>query len=417
MYNRNKEKRDTMNLTQRFLNYVKVDTESDPKSNTYPTTMKQFDLAHILVKEMKEMGISDAHVDEYGIVYGSILANTELPCATIGFIAHMDTSPDMSGKDVKPRIVEKYDGNTIVLNEALNITMSPKEYPSLAKHVGHDLIVTDGTTLLGADDKAGVAEILDMCQRILASDEKHGTIKIAFTPDEEVGKGPDNFDVEKFGADYAYTVDGGDIECIDFENFNAASALVKFSGSSIHPGEAKNKMRNAILMAFKFHSLLPQKDDPALTEGYEGFNHVHDIKGGCEYAEMEYIIRNHDKTIFEKQKQDFILAKDFMNAFYGSDVVEVEIKDQYANMRELIETKMEIVEKVEDAMRELGMHPKHTPIRGGTDGAQLTYRGLLCPNLGTGGYNFHGKYEYVSIQSMQKISDLLVKIVLNNAKE
>lgn len=406
-----------MNLIERFLKYVKVDTTSDPKSNTYPTTMKQFDLAHILVEEMLEMGIKDAHVDEYGVVYGSIPANTDINCDVIGFIAHMDTSCDMSGTNVKPKIIENYNGEVIVLNEELNITMSPKEYPTLLKHRGQDLIVTDGTTLLGADDKAGVAEILDMCQRILTSDVKHGTIKIAFTPDEEVGKGPDNFNVEKFGADYAYTVDGGDIECIDFENFNAASALVKFLGSSIHPGEAKNKMRNAILMAFKFHSLLPQKDDPALTEGYEGFNHVHEIKGGCEYAEMEYIIRNHDKGLFEKQKQDFLLAKKYMNAFYGSDVVDVEIKEQYANMRELIEPRMDIIEKVEKAMKEIGLNPKHSPIRGGTDGARLTYMGLLCPNLGTGGYNFHGKYEYISIQSMQKISDLLVKIVLNNVVE
>ena len=249
-----------MNLVERFIKYVKIDTCSDPNSNTYPTTMKQFDLAHVLVEEMKEMGIQDAHVDEFGVVYGSIASNVDYDCDTIGFIAHMDTAPDMSGTNVKPRIVENYDGGIIVLNEALNITMSPKEYPSLALHKGHDLIVTDGTTLLGADDKAGVAEILDMCQRVLTNNLPHGKIKVAFTPDEEVGKGPDNFNVEKFGADYAYTVDGGDIESIDFENFNAASALVKIYGSSIHPGEAKNKMKNAVLMAMQFHSLLPEKD-------------------------------------------------------------------------------------------------------------------------------------------------------------
>ena len=405
-----------MNLIERFIKYVKIDTCSDPNSSTYPTTMKQFDLAHVLVEEMKEMGIQNAHVDEYGVVYGSIASNVDYECDTIGFIAHMDTAPDMSGTNVKPRIVENYDGGRIVLNEAMNITMSPKEYPSLSLHKGHDLIVTDGTTLLGADDKAGIAEILDMCQTIIQENLPHGTIKVAFTPDEEVGKGPDNFNVEKFGADYAYTVDGGDIESIDFENFNAASALVKIYGSSIHPGEAKNKMKNAVLMAMQFHSLLPEKDNPALTEGYEGFNHLHDIKGSCEYAESEYIIRNHDKALFAKQKEDFKRAENFMNDLYGYKAVEVIIKDSYANMREMIEPRMDIIEKVEAAMEELGMHPTHSPIRGGTDGARLTYMGLLCPNLGTGGYNFHGKYEYVSIQSMQKMSALLTRLVTNAAK-
>lgn len=405
-----------MNLTERFIKYVKIDTESDAKSNTYPTTMKQFDLANVLVDEMKEMGISDAHVDNYGVVYGSIPANTEKEYDTIGFIAHMDTSPDMCGKDVKPRIIENYDGSVIVLNEDLNITMDPEVYPSLNDHIGQDLIVTDGTTLLGADDKAGVAEIMDMCKRILESNVEHGAIKIAFTPDEEVGKGPDNFDVEKFAADFAYTVDGGAIDSIDFENFNAASAVVHIQGSSIHPGTAKHKMRNALHMGMKFHSLLPEKDDPALTEGYEGFNHLVEMQGVCEKATLEYIIRNHDKELFEKQKEDFKRAEKFMNDFYGCDCVEVVIKDSYANMREMIETRMDIIERVEDAMKELGITPVHTPIRGGTDGCRLTYMGLLCPNLGTGGQNAHGKYEYVSIQSMEKMSDILVKIVANAVK-
>lgn len=403
-----------MNLVERFIKYVKIDTCSDPKSNTYPTTMKQFDLANVLVEEMKTMGMEDVYVDVYGVVYGSIPSNVDKNCATIGFIAHMDTAPDMSGTNVKPRIIENYDGKTIWLNDT--VSMDPKEYPTLANHVGHDLIVTDGTTLLGADDKAGIAEILDMCQNIIDNNLPHGTIKVAFTPDEEVGKGPDNFNVAKFGADYAYTVDGSDVNSINFENFNAASALVKVYGSSIHPGEAKNKMKNAVLMAMQFHALLPAKDDPALTEGYEGFNHLHGIKGECEYAEVEYIIRNHDKTLFNKQKEDFKRAEKFMNDTYGYKAIEVIIEDSYANMREMIETKMEIITKVEDAMKELDMVPVYEPIRGGTDGARLTYMGLLCPNLGTGGHNFHGKYEYISIQSMQKMSALLTKLVVNEAK-
>lgn len=403
-----------MNLVERFIKYVKIDTCSDPKSNTYPTTMKQFDLANVLVEEMKTMGMEDVYVDAYGVVYGSIPSNVDKNCATIGFIAHMDTAPDMSGTNVKPRIIENYDGKTIWLNDT--VSMDPKEYPTLANHVGHDLIVTDGTTLLGADDKAGIAEILDMCQNIIDNNLPHGTIKVAFTPDEEVGKGPDNFNVAKFGADYAYTVDGSDVNSINFENFNAASALVKVYGSSIHPGEAKNKMKNAVLMAMQFHALLPAKDDPALTEGYEGFNHLHGIKGECEYAEVEYIIRNHDKTLFNKQKEDFKRAEKFMNDTYGYKAIEVIIEDSYANMREMIETKMEIITKVEEAMRELDLVPVYEPIRGGTDGARLTYMGLLCPNLGTGGHNFHGKYEYISIQSMQKMSALLTKLVVNEAK-
>lgn len=405
-----------MNLTERFLRYVKIDTTSDLHSDTIPSTMKQFDLANLLVDEMKALGIREAHVDEYGVVYGSIPANCEGKFDTIGFIAHMDTSSDMSGANVKPRIIENYDGNKIVLNESLNISMDAQTYPSLKKHIGQDLIVTDGTTLLGADDKAGIAEIMDMCQTILASDAKHGTIKIAFTPDEEVGRGADHFDVKKFNADYAYTVDGGDIEAIDYENFNAASAVVKIQGSSIHPGEAKDKMRNAIHVAMQFHSLLPIKDDPALTQGYEGFNHVTEIKGACEEAQMEYIIRNHDEILFEKQKEDFRRVEAFINDFYHDEVVKVKIEDSYANMRKLIEPRKDIIENVEVAMREIGLNPKHTPIRGGTDGARLTYMGLPCPNIGTGGYNYHGKYEYVSIQSMNKISELLQTIVYNNVK-
>lgn len=405
-----------MDIVERFIKYVKIDTESNPHSNSVPTSKKQFDLANVLVEEMKEMGIEDAHVDAYGIVYGSIASNIDKQVDTIGFIAHMDTSPDMSGKDVKPRIVENYDGEEIILNEKLNIKMSPSAFPSLSLHQGHDLIVTDGTTLLGADDKAGIAEIMSMCQKVISENIPHGTIKIAFTPDEEVGKGTDHFDVKKFNADYAYTVDGGDINSIDYENFNAASADVMIQGSSIHPGEAKHKMINATQIAMHFHSLLPVKDDPALTEGYEGFNHIVLMEGSCEQAKMEYIIRNHDETLFAKQKEDFKRAEKFLNDMYGYEVVNVTITDSYANMRQLIEKRMDIVDNVKVAMKEIGLTPISTAIRGGTDGARLTYDGLLCPNIGTGGYNYHGKYEYVSIQSMNKITELLCKIVENNAK-
>lgn len=405
-----------MKLTDRFLKYVQVDTCSDPHSKTTPSSLKQLDLGKILVEDMKVIGIEDAHMDEYGIVYGSIPSNVDYPCDTIGFIAHMDTSPDLSGANVKPRIVENYDGKDIVLNEELNIVMDVEQFPSLLLHQGQDLIVTDGTTLLGADDKAGVSEILDMCQKVIAEDLPHGTIKIAFTPDEEVGRGTDHFNIEKFGADYAYTVDGGDIRSVDYENFNAADAIVEIQGSSVHPGDAKNKMINASHVAMQFHSLLPVKDDPALTEMYEGFNHLISIQGECETAKVEYIIRNHDKTLFEKQKQDFYRAANYLNDAYGKELVKVTIEDSYMNMKELILPQMHIVENVKTAMREIGIDPISTPIRGGTDGVRLTYDGLPCPNIGTGGYHFHGKYEYVSIQSMEKISQLLVQIVCNNTK-
>lgn len=405
-----------MNIVERFMKYVKIDTESDPHSNSIPTTAKQFDLAHVLVEDMQAIGIDDAYVDEYGVVYGSLASNIEKAVDTIGFIAHMDTSPDMSGKDVKARIIENYDGGEIVLNEKLHITMSADKYPSLALHKGHDLIVTDGTTLLGADDKAGIAEILDMCEKLITQNIPHGNIKIAFTPDEEVGKGTDHFNISAFHADHAYTVDGGDINSVDYENFNASSALITIQGSSIHPGEAKNKMINAIHVAMKFHDLLPSKDDPSLTEGYEGFNHIVSLTGECEQAKMEYIIRNHDETLFQKQKADFLRAKQFINDFYGYEVVQVSIQDTYANMRQIIEKRMDIVDNVKQAMKEIGLTPISTAIRGGTDGARLTYDGLLCPNIGTGGYNYHGKYEYVSIQSMEKVSQLLCRIVENNTK-
>lgn len=400
-----------MKTEERFLKYVQIDTESDPYSETTPSTMKQKDLAKVLVEEMKALGIEDAMMDEFGRVYGSIPANTDVDCEAIGFIAHMDTSPDCSGKNVKPRIVEKYDGSTIVLNEELNVSMEPKEFSALSQYIGDDLIVTDGTTLLGADDKAGVAEIMTMAETLLNHPEiKHGRIAIAFTCDEEVGRGADDFDLKRFACDYAYTVDGGDIDCIDYENFNAAAAVVTVHGKSIHPGSSKNKMVNAILVAYEFHNCLNVFENPACTEGYDGFNHMTEINGACEKAVMHYIIRNHDEDKMAHQKAEFENARDFLNKKYGYEIIELDIQDSYANMRQCIEKDMRCVERAKKAMLSVGIPPRSTAIRGGTDGARLTYDGLNCPNLGTGGANYHGKYEFASIQAMNKISELLVRI-------
>lgn len=401
-----------MDLIERFLKYVQIDTESMPESTLTPSTLKQKDLGRILVEELHELGLNNAMMSEEGIVYAWLKSNLDRPCDKVGFVAHMDTSPDMSGKNVNPRLIKNYDGKDIVLNEALNIKMSPKDFPSLKEDIGSDLIVTDGTTLLGADDKAGVAEIMDMIAYFVAHPEqKHGDIAIAFTPDEEVGRGTENFDVKLFNADYAYTVDGGDVNEVDYENFNAASAKVVVNGLSIHPGGAKAKMKNSLLMAMEFQSLLPVFDNPAYTEGYEGFNHLTTMSGDCEKTVMNYIIRNHDKALLEKQKGDFENAALFMNRKYGDNSIELVIEDTYANMRSYIEKKMSMIEIVYEAIRDMGMTPVSHAIRGGTDGASLTYMGLPCPNLGTGGRQCHGKYEYASINEMKKASELLVRIV------
>lgn len=401
-----------MDLIERFLKYVQIDTESMPESTLTPSTLKQKDLGRILVEELHELGLNDAMMSEEGIVYAWLKSNLDRPCDKVGFVAHMDTSPDMSGKNVNPRLIKNYDGKDIVLNEALNIKMSPKDFPSLKEDIGSDLIVTDGTTLLGADDKAGVAEIMDMIAYFVAHPEqKHGDIAIAFTPDEEVGRGTENFDVKLFNADYAYTVDGGDVNEVDYENFNAASAKVVVNGLSIHPGGAKAKMKNSLLMAMEFQSLLPVFDNPAYTEGYEGFNHLTTMSGDCEKTVMNYIIRNHDKALLEKQKGDFENAALFMNRKYGDNSIELVIEDTYANMRSYIEKKMSMIEIVYEAIRDMGMTPVSHAIRGGTDGASLTYMGLPCPNLGTGGRQCHGKYEYASINEMKKASELLIRIV------
>ncbi len=400
-------------LIEDFLTYVKIDTQSDDSTGTSPSTMKQHDLASLLAKELTDIGASDVYYDkEHCYVYASIPGNTGSDSPAIGFIAHMDTSDAVSGKDVKPRIVENYDGKDIVLSEAEKVVLSPVDFPELKNHIGEDLIVTDGTTLLGADDKAGVAEIMAVAKALLNDPSiKHGVIKIAFTPDEEIGGGTDYFDIERFGAKYAYTVDGGKLGELEYENFNAAEGVIKVRGRSVHPGDAKNKMINASLICFEFHSLLPVFQNPMYTEGREGFFHLCDINGTCDSAEASYIIRDHDKNLFEEKKELFKSAAEFLNKKYGEGTVEVNLKDQYFNMVELIKPHQHLVDNAKKAMTDLGVTPIDSPIRGGTDGAMLSYKGLPCPNLCTGGYNYHGKYEYASIQEMKKVVEILLGIV------
>lgn len=398
-----------MKVHERFLNYVKIDTQSVPGGDEIPSSEKQKDLGNLLVQEMLSMGIEDAHMDENGYVYGTVKGNTDAP--VIGFIAHMDTSPDMSGSNVKPRIIYGYDGGDIVLNEEKQIVMETKTFDHLLKYVGLDLIVTDGTTLLGADDKAGIAEILTMAEYLIKNPHiKHGTIKIAFTPDEEVGKGADLFNIEKFGADYAYTVDGGEIGEIEYENFNAASAKLRIKGVNIHPGTAKNKMKNSILIGMEFHGMLPVYETPENTEGYEGFSFLNEMSGKVEETQLEYIIRDHDMGKFNAKKERFKKIADYLNDKYGQGTVDLTLEDSYYNMKEKILPHMHIVENAIKAMENIGIEPKVVPIRGGTDGARLSYMGLPCPNLCTGGHNFHGKYEYIPVQSMEKVVDLLIEI-------
>lgn len=399
-----------MSVKEKFLDYVRFDTQSDETSATIPSTEKQKTLGAHLVEEMQRIGIADARMDEHGYVYGSIPANCERK-NTIGFIAHMDTSPDFSGKDVKPRVIEQYDGGDIVLNEALGIVTSVSDFPALQKRAGKTLIVTDGTTLLGADDKAGIAEILQMAEEILRDDLPHGTVKIAFTPDEEIGNGPVKFDVAGFGCDFAYTVDGGDLGELEYENFNGASAHVTVKGLSVHPGSAKNKMINAMTVAMEFASLLPKHEVPENTEGYEGFAHLVGMQGEIEHATLDYIIRDHDRTLFENRKEKFRLAADFLNRKYGRELVTVELKDTYYNMKEKILPHMEIIETARAAMLKNGVEPNIIPIRGGTDGARLSFMGLPCPNLCTGGENAHGKHEFAVLEDMEKIVDILKTIV------
>ena len=401
-----------MTVLERFLNYVVVDTESVEDVTCFPSSEKQKNLAKMLVEELKELGAENPHMDEYGYVYATIPATSDKKVPVLGFLSHMDTSPAMSGANVKPRIVKNYDGGEIVLNEKENIAMNPEMFPSLNHMAGQDLVVTDGTTLLGADDKAGIAEIMTMAELLLKDTSiPHGTIRIAFTPDEEVGAGVDYFDVKKFGAEFAYTVDGGGLGEIEYENFNAASGRLKIHGQSIHPGSAKGKMVNAILVGMEFQQMLPVFENPAYTEGYEGFFHLDRMAGGVEEAELFYIIRDHDKAKFEEKKARFEKTAAFLNDKYGVGTVECEVKDSYYNMKEKIEPYMFLIDNATKAMEQLGITPIITPIRGGTDGARLSFMGLPCPNLCTGGENYHGKYEYVSIQSMERIVELLLQII------
>lgn len=396
-------------VLSRFLNYISIDTQSKDEMDVIPSTDKQRNLARLLVEELQAIGAQDVRMDDHSYVY----ATTERPgVPVLGFVAHMDTSPAYSGAGVKPQIVKNYDGNDILMNQETGLTMHVSEFPDLRNYVGQDLITTDGSTLLGADDKAGVAEIMALADYLLSHPEiPHGTVKIGFTPDEEVGCGADLFDVEHFGADVAYTVDGGELGELEYENFNAASAKVQIHGSSIHPGSSKGKMKNAILMAMEFQSMLPVFENPMYTEGYEGFYHLDAIGGTVEEAKLDYIIRDHDMTKFQEKKVFIQNVADYLNRKYGEGTVDLLLKDSYFNMKEKIEPHMYLIDTAKAAMEELGIEPKVCPIRGGTDGARLSYMGLPCPNLCTGGHNFHGKYEFISIQSMETIVELLLKIV------
>ena len=404
-----------MRAYQRLLKYVVVHTTSDEESESCPSTKCQLDLGNILCEEMKSIGLTDVNMDKNGYVFGTIPATKGCENSKIiGLISHMDTAPAFSGENVKPRIIENYDGRDILLNEELGITMTTKVFPHLLDYVGKDLIVTDGTTLLGGDDKAGIAEIMTFADELINGsfkDIRHGKIRVAFTPDEEIGRGADLFDVEAFGADYAYTVDGGKLGEIEYENFNAASAKVHVQGENIHPGEAKDKMKNSLLVAMEFNSMLPPFETPAHTENYEGFYHLCDMSGNEENTNMAYIIRDHSREKFEARKATMVRIADYLNEKYGAGTIKLELKDSYYNMKEKLEPAMYIVDKAVEAMKMCGITPVIVPIRGGTDGARLSFMGLLCPNLCTGGHNFHGKYEYICIQSMDSMVDVLKNIV------
>ncbi len=405
-------------LLDRFLKYVKIDSQSDPDSGTTPSTEKQWEIARLLKEDLEEIGMQDVEIDQYGYVYATLPANVEGEVPVIGFIAHYDTTPDYNGTGVNPQIHENYDGGEIVLNKEKNLVLSPDYFPELKKFKGKTLITTDGNTLLGADDKAGVTEIMEAMKYLIEHPEiKHGKIRVAFNPDEEIGRGAHKFDVEKFGAAWAYTMDGSDVGELEFENFNAAGAKVIIEGKSVHPGYAKNKMINSILIANEFMSAFPKDEVPERTEGYEGFYHILSINGHTERTEMYYIIRDFDRENFEKRKRFFLEVAKKINDRFGREVVKVEMEDQYYNMREKIEPNMHIIEIAEESMKELGIEPKIKPIRGGTDGAQLSFKGLPCPNIFAGGLNFHGPYEYVPLESMHLAKDLIVTIAENTAKK
>lgn len=407
-------------IIDRFIGYVTVDTESDPESNTTPSTAKQWDLANKLVEELKQIGLTDASIDDKSYVMATLPSNLDYEVPTIGFVSHFDTTPDFTGKDVKPKIIKNYDGGDIVLNAEKNIILSPSYFKDLLLYKGQTLITTDGTTLLGADDKAGITEIMTAMEFLVQNPQiKHGTLKVCFTPDEEIGRGADHFDVEKFGADWAYTMDGSQIGELEYENFNAAGVKIRFKGKSVHPGYAKGKMINSMLLANKFINKLPKDETPETTKNYEGFYHVTNIQGSIEDTLVQLIIRDHNRKKFEKRKEyvEEVVAK--INKKYkkqfGEDIAVLEIKDQYYNMREKVEPVMHIVKLAEQAMKELNIKPLIKPIRGGTDGSRLSFMGLPCPNIFAGGHNFHGKYEYVPVESMQKAIEVIVKIAELNA--
>ena len=398
-----------MDITERFLNYTKFDTQSQEDSDQVPSTEKQLVFANYLKKELENEGLSDVEMDDKGYIYATLKANIKGDIPTIGFISHYDTSPDCSGADIKARIVNNYDGSDILLSEG--IISSPKKFPELLRHIGEDLIVTDGHTLLGADDKAGIAEIIQaMCWLRDHPEVKHGKIRIAFNPDEEIGMGAHHFDVEKFGCDWAYTMDGGDLGELEFENFNAASAKIFIKGVSVHPGYAKDKMVNANVLATEFAQLLPADERPETTEGYQGFYHLLGIESNVEQAKLSYIIRDHDRERFEDRKRFVQRCAEQMNETYGEGTVIAEVKDQYYNMKEKIDPQMHVIDLVLHAMQDCGVAPKVKPIRGGTDGAQLSFKGLPCPNIFAGGVNFHGPYEFVSIQSMKQAMQVIIRI-------
>lgn len=406
-----------MNITDRFLKYVSFHTTSDPEKDITPSTPGQMVFANYLVEELKSIGMCDVSIDDKGYVMATLPSNIDKEVPVVGFIAHVDTSPDMSGENIQARIVENYDGKDILLHPQKNIVLETSLYPEIKQYVGQDIIVTDGTTLLGADDKAGIAEIMTAMEYLINNpDIKHGKVCVGFTPDEEIGRGAHHFDVEKFGAEWAYTLDGSEIGELEYENFNAAGAKLVFTGLNVHPGYAKGKMKNALRIATDFVNLLPRLETPEHTEGYEGFYHLLSMEGDVENAELQFIIRDHDRALFEYRKDTMLKLADKINEEYGAGTVAIEIKDQYYNMREKVEPVMHIVDIAAEAMKEVGITPNIKPIRGGTDGSQLSFMGLPCPNIFAGGHNFHGRFEYVPIQSMEKATEVIITIIKNLAK-
>jgi len=399
-------------VKERFLRYVKIDTRSEYDSTTVPSTKKQFDLANLLVNELQELGLKDVNLDEKCYLMATLPSNIDKKVPTIGFIAHLDTSPDASGTNVNPRIIESYDGGEILLNKELDLKISPAAFPEIKKYTGQEIIVTDGNTLLGADDKAGISAIMTLIETLSKNPSiKHGTIKIGFTPDEEVGKGADFFDVEKFGADFAYTVDGGELGELEYETFNAAQCNITIHGKNVHPGSAKDKMINSLLVAMEFNAMFPSNERPEYTSGYEGYFHLHRMSGDVERTQLVYIIRDHNRAIFEKRKAQMFSAAEFLNQRYGAGTLVLDMKDQYFNMREKLEPVYEIVEMAKKAIEAVGVKPIISPVRGGTDGARLSFMGLPCPNLFAGGLYFHGRYECLPTRSLEKSVEVLLKIV------